>query len=215
MVYYNMMILEGFIAMVWAAAAMGAMKLGLADAATSATEMVGIVAGDLLGVVGGMIAITGIIVLPITSGDTALRSMRLIIADALHIDQSKRKNRLLIALAIFVLVAALLLFSKMDADGFQILWRYFAWANQVIAVFAFAMIAVYMRGEMQKKKLYLMALLPGIFYMFVVTSFILNAEIGFHLPWTASYILAGLLSVLYVFGILCAGKKEGIRGKTS
>lgn len=207
MCFYNMMIIEGFIAMVWAAAAMGAMKLGLADIQTSTTGMVGIVSGDLLGNIGGLVAITGIIVLPITSGDTALRSMRLIIADALHIDQSKRRNRLLVALFIFVLVAALLLFSKMNADGFQILWRYFAWANQVIAVFAFAMIAVYMMRKMKGKFLFLMAILPGMFYMFVVSSFILNASIGFGLSWTVSYIIAGFLSVVYAACIFSLGKK--------
>ena len=208
MTFYNMMIVEGFIAMVWAAAAMGAMKLGLADVSTSTTGMVGIVANDLLGSVGGAVAIIGIIVLPITSGDTALRSMRLIIADALHIDQGKRKNRLFVALAIFVMVAILLLFSKMNSDGFQILWRYFAWANQVIAVFAFAMIAVYMMREIKKTGLYMMALLPGMFYMFVVGSFILNSSIGFGLSWTASYLLAGVLAAVYAVGILYTGKSE-------
>lgn len=204
MTFYNMMIVEGFIAMVWAAAAMGAMKLGLADASTSTTGMVGIVANHLLGRVGGAVAMIGIIVLPITSGDTALRSMRLMIGDALHIEQSVKRNRLLTAGAIFVLVAGLLLFSKMNSDGFQILWRYFAWANQVIAVFAFAMIAVYMK---QKRKPYWMALVPGMFYLFVVASFILNAQIGFGLSWPASYLLAGILTVVYALGTLRAGDR--------
>lgn len=201
--FYNMMIAEGFIAMIWSAAAMGVMKLGFADAGTSATEVVGIVAKDLLGPLGGMVAIIGVIVLPITSGDTALRSLRLMVADAIHIDQAKRRNRLLLAVVIFALVAALLLFAKMSESGFNILWRYFAWANQTIAVFAFAMIAVYM---MRRKQPYWMALLPGVFYMFVIASFILNAEIGFHLPWTASYIIAGILSFLYAGAVTYYGK---------
>lgn len=205
MTFYNMMVIEGFIAMVWAAAAMGAMNLGLADASTSTTGMVGIVANHLLGRIGGIVAVVGIIVLPITTGDTALRSLRLMAADALHIDQSERPKRLLTALVIFILVAALLIFSKMNADGFQILWRYFAWANQVIAVFTFAMIAVYME---KKQKPYVMSLLPGMFYMFVVSSFILNAQIGFGLPWTASYILAGALSLLYAAAIMHLGKDK-------
>ena len=123
---------------------MGVMNLGLAGADTSATNVVGIVATNLLGPIGGIIAITGVIILPITSGDTALRSLRLMTSDALHIDQSKKRNRLLVSIVIFLVVAALLVFSKMNADGFNILWRYFAWANQTIAVFAFAMIAIYM-----------------------------------------------------------------------
>ena len=205
MTFYNMMIAEGFIAMIWAAAAMGVMNLGLANADTSATEVVGIVAKNLLGTVGGIIAIVGVIVLPITSGDTALRSLRLMAADALHIDQAKKKNRLTVSLVIFALVAALLLFSKMNAGGFNVLWRYFAWANQTIAVFAFAMIAVYM---MQNKQPYAMALVPGMFYMFIISSFILNAAIGFHLPWTASYILAGVLTVAYGAAIVLYGQKS-------
>lgn len=204
MTFYNMMVIEGFIAMVWAAAAMGAINQGLADTSTSTTAMVGIVANDLLGRIGGIIAVAGIIVLPITTGDTALRSLRLMAADALHIDQSKRPKRLLTALVIFILVAALLVFSRLNADGFQVLWRYFAWANQVLAVFTFAMIAVYMK---KKEKPYGMALLPGMFYMFVVSSFILNAQIGFGLSWTVSYILAGALSMLYAGGIMHMGKR--------
>lgn len=202
--FYNMMIAEGFIAMIWAAAAMGIMNLGVASANTSATEVVGLVANNLLGSVGGMIAIIGVIVLPITSGDTALRSLRLMTADALHIDQSKRKNRLLLSLVIFAVVAVLLIFSKTNANGFNILWRYFAWANQTIAVFAFAMITIYM---MKHKQPFMMALLPGMFYMFIISSFILNATIGFNLSWLISYIIAGLLTLVYAIAVLRCGIK--------
>lgn len=205
MTFYNMMLCEGFIAMTWAAAAMGVMKLGLADASTSPTAVVGIVAKDLLGSVGGIIAIIGVIVLPITSGDTALRSLRLMAADGLKIDQTKKKNRLGLSLAIFILVAVLLVFSKMNSEGFNILWRYFAWANQTIAVFAFAMIAVYMIG---RKMPFIMSLIPGMFYMFVISSFILNAKIGFNLPWAVSYSVAGVLTIAYAFCVLRTGKKE-------
>lgn len=204
MTFYNMMITEGFIAMIWAAAAMGVMKLGLASYQTSTTEVVGIVANNILGSIGGIIAIIGVIVLPITSGDTALRSLRLMLSDTFHIDQSKRRNRLSVSLVIFVVVALLLVFSKVNSGGFNILWRYFAWANQTIAVFAFAMIAVYM---MKSKKPFIMALLPGMFYMFVISSFILNASIGFGLSWTVSYIIAGVLTIIYGAGIIFAGRK--------
>ena len=205
MTFYNMMILEGFIAMIWAAAAMGVMNLGLAEADTPATNIVGIVATNLLGPIGGIIAIVGIIILPITSGDTALRSLRLMTSDALHIDQSKKRNRLLISLVIFFVVATLLVFSKMNSDGFNILWRYFAWANQTIAVFAFAMIAIYM---IKHKQPFLLSLIPGMFYMFVISSFILNAKIGFNLPWIASYIIGGVLTVAYGAAVIIFGKKR-------
>jgi carbon starvation protein CstA len=204
MTFYNMMIVEGFIAMIWAAAAMGVMNLGLADASTATTGVVGIVAKDLLGSVGGIIAIIGVIVLPITSGDTALRSLRLMVGDALKIDQSKKKNRLIISVVIFVLVAVLLFFAKLNAEGFNILWRYFAWANQVIAVFAFAMITVYM---IRHKQFFVMALLPGMFYMFVISSFILNATIGFGLSWKMSYIVASIITVIYGAVVVWYGKR--------
>lgn len=210
MTFYNMMIVEGFIAMIWAAAAMGVMNLGLADASTATTDVVGIVAKDLLGSVGGIIAIIGVIVLPITSGDTALRSLRLMVGDALKIDQSKKKNRLLISCTIFVLVAVLLFFAKLNAEGFNILWRYFAWANQVIAVFAFAMITVYM---IRHKQFFVMALLPGMFYMFVIASFILNASIGFGLSWKASYIVASIITVIYGAVVLLYGKRKKGHGE--
>ncbi len=201
-VFYDMMIAEGFIAMIWAAATMGAMNLGLVSAYTSATEVIGIVAKNLIGSIGGMIAIIGVIVLPITSGDTALRSLRLIVGDALNIDQTKKKNRFIISTFIFIAVAALLIFSKMSPDGFNILWRYFAWANQIIAVFAFAMISAYM---MKHKMPWILSMVPGAFYMFIVSSFILNASIGFGLSWFISYIAAAVLTICYIAAIIYNG----------
>ena len=183
---------------------MGVMKLGLAGAETEATDVVGIIAKNLLGGVGGIIAVIGIIVLPITSGDTALRSLRLIISDALKIDQTKTKKRLGVSLIIFAVVAAVLVFAKVNSGGFNILWRYFAWANQTIAVFAFAMIAIYM---IRHKKPFIMALLPGMFYMFIISSFILNAAIGFNLPWAISYTIAGVLTAAYAVALIWYGKK--------
>ncbi|MFR1615838.1 MAG: carbon starvation CstA family protein, partial [Dysosmobacter welbionis] len=138
MTFYNMMILEGFIAMIWAAAAMGVYNLGLQEVnASLATGTVGIICRDLLGPVGGIIALLGVIVLPITSGDTALRSLRLSISDSLHIDQSSKPKRLGLSAIIFALVAVILVFAKSSPDGFNLLWRYFAWSNQTLSLFAF------------------------------------------------------------------------------
>lgn len=201
--FYNMMLIEGFIAMTWAAAGMGAAKLLGADLnATTAT--VGMVAKDMLGSVGGIIAILGIVVLPITSGDTALRSLRLMLSDYIHYDQKEKSHRLILSSAIFVVVAIILLFAKMNAQGFNILWRYFAWSNQTIAVFAFAMITVYL---MKNNKNYLISLIPGMFYMFIITSFILNASIGLRLPMNIAYIIGAILTILYAFLTIKVGKK--------
>ena len=208
MTFYNMMILEGFIAMVWAAAAMGAVQSGLATndmLHDSPTAVVGIVAKDMLGSVGGIIAIIGVIVLPITSGDTSLRSLRIMLSDAFHLDTTKKRNNLLLALVIFGIVGGILIYAKSDSSGFNVLWRYFSWANECTAVFAFAMISVYMiRHEMP----FLMALIPGTFYMYIVSAYILNAKIGFGLPWTASYIIAAVLALGYVAALVLYGHKK-------
>lgn len=207
--FYWMMILEGLIAMIWAAAAMGIYNLG---STSGSTAVVGEVAKDLLGPVGGIIALLGVVVLPITSGDTALRSCRLMVADYLHIDQSSKKNRILVTLGIFLPVTAILIYAKYNAQGFNILWRYFAWANQTIAVFAFAAISVYLIAKKGAPKYaYLLSLLPGTFYMFIVSSFILSQSIGFNLPYPAAYALGTVLAALYVVMILKTGKKYASR----
>lgn len=206
--FYNMMILEGFIAMVWAAAAMGTVKLGLAGndmLHNQAAAVVGVVAKDMLGKIGGIFAIVGVIVLPITSGDTALRSLRIMIADAFHIDTAKKRNNLALAVLIFSVVAGILYFAKSNASGFNMLWRYFSWANESTAVFAFAMISVYM---MQNKMPYLMSLIPGMFYMFIISSYICNMKIGFNLPWNISYIAAGVLTLGYGCAVIIYGRKQ-------
>ncbi len=202
LIYYNTMIAEGFIAMTWAAAAMGAVNAGIATEENlfkTATVVVGIIAKDMLGSVGGMVAVLGVIVLAITSGDTALRALRLMIGDAIHIDNKKKLNTFVLAFIIFAIVAAVLYFAKTDKSGFALLWRYFSWANETIAVFAFAMIAVYMiRNNMP----YLMAVVPGTFYMYMVSTYILHAPIGFGLSYTLSYILAAVCSALYAVAIV-------------
>ena len=208
MTFYNMMILEGFIAMVWAAAAMGAVNIGLATndmLHDQATSVVGIVAKNMLGSIGGIIAIIGVIVLPVTSGDTALRSLRIIISEAFHIDTTKKRNNLMLALPIFIVVAAILIWAKADTSGFNVLWRYFSWANESTAVFAFAMISIYM---MQHKMPYLMSLIPGMFYMYVVSAYILNAQIGFNLPWTAAYIVSAVLTLAYAAAVIIYGNRK-------
>ena len=205
--FYDMMIAEGFIAMTWAAGAMGAMAQGLADADalwTAPTSVVGVISYDMLGSVGGIIALVGIIVLPITSGDTALRGLRLTLGDALHLDMKSKANELKLALPIFATVFVLLVWAKSDAQGFGLLWRYFSWANETIAVFALTMIAMYMA---KTAKPYVMALVPGTFYLFVVTCYILSAHIGFNLPWEAAYVVAGACACAYVALVVRAARR--------
>ncbi len=208
MTFYNMMIVEGFIAMVWAAGAMGVYNLGLQTAdASLATATIGVVCKHVLGPVGGIIALLGVIVLPITSGDTALRSLRLAIADALHLDQKAAGKRLGLSAIIFVLVAVILVFAKSNADGFNILWRYFAWSNQSLSLFAFLAITVWM-FETGRGKFVWMPLIPGAWYTFVTVTYIVNAKIGFNIPWTAAYVIGAIAAIAYVCLLLWYGKKR-------
>lgn len=205
--FYWMMILEGFIAMIWAAGAMVVYNNGMAEAGvTGAVAVVGIISKSFLGEVGGIVAILGVVVLAITSGDTALRSLRLMLADYFHYDQKVAAKRIILCLIIFIPVAVVLIYSKIDANGFNILWRYFSFANETCAVFAFALISVYLFGR--GKAYWIMTFIPGCFYMFVCSSYLLNAKIGFGLPWVAAYIVAGCLVVGYGALVIRAGAKR-------
>ncbi len=208
LIYYNTMIAEGFIAMSWAGATMGAMNAGLLTnemIRKTATVVVGTIATNMLGDIGGTVAVLGVIVLAITSGDTALRSLRLMLTDAFGMDSSKKQNNVALSLALFAVVAGVLYFAKSDAGGFNVLWRYFSWANETIAVFAFTMISVYM---MEHKMPYIIAMLPGAFYMHIVTDYILHAPIGFNLDWKFSDLGASLASFIYVVALIRYRRKH-------
>jgi len=206
--FFTMMVLEGFIAMVWAAAAMGIYNLGLQAAdANLYSSAVGTICRDILGSIGGIVALVGIVVLPITSGDTALRGLRLAIADSFKIDQTSKKKRLGLSIVIFVVVAAILVFAKTSSDGFKILWRYFAWSNQALSLFAFLAISIWM-FENGKKRYVWMPLIPGTFYACVTMTYISGAKIGFNLPWNYAYVIGIVLAVAYLAVILWYGKKR-------
>ena len=209
--FYNMMVLEGFIAMVWAAAAMGVYNLGLQEAnASLATGTVGVVCKNILGNVGGLIALIGIIVLPITSGDTALRGLRLQIADSFHIDQNSKSKRLGLSAVIFILVAVILVYAKLDSNGFNTLWRYFAWSNQTLSLFAFLGISVWM-FENKKAKWVWIPLIPGAWYTFITVTYITNAQIGFRQSWPVAYAVGIIAAVAYVAAIIWYGNKRASR----
>lgn len=114
----------------------------------------------------------------------------------------------MITIGIFIPVIAILVFAKLNAQGFNILWRYFAWANQTIAVFAFAAITIYLKAKKGAPKFsFLISLLPGSFYLFIISSFILSQSIGFGLNLTVSYVIAAVLVVIYFVGLIIAGNK--------
>ena len=97
------------------------------------------------------------------------------------------------------------MFSKLNASGFNVLWRYFSWSNQAISIFAFAIITVYL---FKAKKPYIIALIPGAFYSFIIATYIVNAKIGFGLPLTASYVIGVLFAAVYSTLVLLTAKKK-------
>ena len=213
--FYNMMVLEGFIAMVWAAGAMGVYALGLQEGNPSlATDTIGIISRDLLGSVGGIIALLGVIVLPITSGDTALRALRLTVADSFHIDQSSGAKRMGLSAVIFALVAVILVFAKMIPSGFNTLWRYFAWSNQTLSLFAFAAISVWM-FENKKGQWVWIPLIPAVFYAFVTFTYLCNAKIGFNLPWGVSYGAGAAFAVAYLVVVVMFARRRAANAPLS
>ncbi|WP_414052078.1 carbon starvation CstA family protein [Macrococcus animalis] len=192
-IFYGMMILEGMIAMVWAAAAMslfggyGGLKEILSQG--EAALVVSKVSTMLLGSFVGTIAIIGVIVLPITSGDTAFRSARMIIADYISLSQQSILKRFYIAIPLFIMSFIL---TKMD---FSMLWRYFSWANQTTAVIALWVGAMYLALS---KKNYLVAVLPAVFMTYNVFVYILSQPIGFGMDLTISYYIAIILTALII-----------------
>lgn len=205
-IFYGMMIAEGIIAMIWAAAAMSLFDGygGLAEliAAGGPAAVVSEVSIMMLGTIGGTIAILGVIILPITSGDTAFRAARMIIADYFSIGQKAFAKRLAIALPLFALSYML---TKMD---FQVLWRYFSWANQVTAVIALWVGAMYL---FLGYKNHWIATIPAIFMTDMVYLYIFfEPTMGFGIPMTISHMMAVVATIVTV-GVffVAAYKKRG------
>ncbi len=202
--FYAGMITEGFIAMSWAAGAMIIFSQGIAGLDTSATLMVGEIAKYFLGNIGGYIAIIGVIILPITSGDTCFRSLRLIIAEEMNMDQKLAKKRAGIAAVLFIPAIAILYFAKSNPNGFNILWRYFGFTNQLVATFALGVATSYLYNT---GKNHLITLIPGMAYSLFVSTFILNAEtIGFGLNYTISLVLGIIIAIAYGFFVTKVSK---------
>lgn len=202
-IFYGMMILEAVIAMIWAAAAMSLMNgedLSILLANGGPAAVVNKIAIVFLGTVGGTIAVLGVIVLPITSGDTSFRAARMIIADYLKIDQKALKNRFMVAIPLFVISYIL---TNMD---FQLLWRYFSWANQVTAAIALWIGAVYLY---QKRTHYMIALAPAFFITSVIFSYLFyDPTIGFGMAVATSNWIGIILTALVTTMFFVAMKKR-------
>lgn len=182
-VFYGAMITEGIVALIWAAAATSFYHGNGMDE-SNASVIVDAITKDWLGTVGGVLAILGVIAAPITSGDTAFRSARLIVADFMRMDQKSIRRRLYICVPMFAAAIVLLLYSMRDAGGFDRIWRYFAWSNQTLSVFTLWAITVYL---VRSRKNYWIALLPALFMTCVCSTYLCIAPEGFGLPHGLSY----------------------------
>jgi carbon starvation protein CstA len=202
-IFYGMMIVEGVIAMIWAAAAMSLMNgedLSVLLATEGLPGIVHRIATVFLGTIGGTIAVLGVIVLPITSGDTSFRAARMIIADYLKIDQKTLRNRFMIAIPLFVLAFIL---TKVD---FQLLWRYFSWANQMISAIALWIGTVYLY---QRKTHYIIALIPAFFITSVLGAYLFyDPTIGFGMDIVTSDIIGIVISILVTILFFVVMKKD-------
>ena len=195
-IFYGAMITEGLVALVWATVSMwffydapqpGYAQIGGTVANglhTSAPVVVNLVCKDWLGIMGGVLAMLGVVAAPITSGDTAFRSARLIIAQALKLSQRAKKNRLYICVPLFAASFAMLVWQMENPDGFNTIWQYFGWANQTLSVFALWTITVYLARE---KKPYIITLVPALFMTCVCTTFFMVSKTALGLPYTVGY----------------------------
>ena len=205
-VFYGSMITEGLVALIWAAVSSyfffdgGAAEVGSSISA-QAPEVVTKVSMGWLGIFGGILALLGVVAAPITSGDTALRSARLISADFLKIDQKRVRNRLLTCLPIFIAVALLLRFNMSDAQGFNKIWGWFGWANQALSVFMLWTATIYL-SKRKKGKYYILTLIPSSFMTSVVTTFFFVSKTHL-LPssWTSFLGVATFLASLVLFDL--------------
>lgn len=205
-VFYGAMITEGVVALIWATVSIYFFYYGgwrqVVDANSineflaqsdggktliqyfTAPNVVEKTCTGWLGFFGGILAIFGVVAAPITSGDTAFRSARLIIADALHLSQRGVHQRLLVAIPMFLAAIALLVWQMANPDGFNTIWQWFGWSNQTLAVFTLWTITVYL---VQQKKPFVITLVPALFMTVVCATFLLVSPMALGLNTTISY----------------------------
>jgi carbon starvation protein CstA len=194
-VFYGSMITESIIGLIWCTVGLSFYKSPAALAAVgNPANVVNEVSVALLGNVGGFLAVLGVIILPITSGDTAFRSARLIVADAIGLKQKAIPKRLLIAIPIFVIGIMLTIAGQ---NNFDLIWRYFGWANQTLAMLMLWSAAIY---QVRNGRNHWIASIPAFFMAGVCYTFILYAKIGFGIPYTTS-VLIGALCAIFTFAM--------------
>ena len=215
-IFYGAMITEGVVALIWATVASWffygepAPGYELIEAAkngfhTSAPAVVNLVCNDWLGVAGAVLAMLGVVAAPITSGDTAFRSGRLIVADWLKLDQRPIPKRLYICIPMFACSIAMLVWQIENPDGFNTIWQYFGWSNQALSVFTLWTITVYL---VRQKKPFWITLVPALFMTTVCSTFLFISKQAFHLPESIGYSLGALCFVVACAWFILWYRKE-------
>jgi len=213
-IFYGAMIAEAVIALIWAAAGVafyGATQT-LAEAMTKANggqpHAVLEISQTMLGTFGGVLAVIGVVVCPITSGDTAFRSARLILAEITKLDQKKIRNRLIITIPLLAVGAVL---TQLD---FNVLWRYFSWSNQTLAMISLWVASAYLVKTGKTKYGSLITALPAAFMSAVSLTYILMAGEGFNLSAGIAYPAGAVFALatfcIYLYMCLRLRKNSGI-----
>lgn len=204
-IFYGAMITEGIVALIWATVASyffyGSPAPGyqIIEAArgtgyaTTAPAVVKIICEHWLGLIGGVFALLGVVAAPITSGDTAFRSARLIIAEFFHFDQNPIKKRLLVCIPLFSASFVVLFWQIQNPNGFDVVWRYFGWANQTLATFMLWAITVYL---VQNKKPFIITLVPALFMTTICSMFLVVSKSAFNFGITLAYVVGAVVLVI-------------------
>ena len=191
-IFFGTMITEGIVALIWAAAAMtffgnvGELNAAMLENNNNAAWAANEISLNMLGGIGGILALLGIVAAPITSGDTAFRSARLILSDIFKLNQKKIKNRLYLSLPLFMIAFVL---TQMD---FGMIWRYFAWSNQTLATVVLWTITAYLIYE---NKAFWITMVPAIFMTMVCSTYILIAPEGFQLENDVAYFGGSFITI--------------------
>ena len=193
--FFGAMITEGAVALIWATVSIWffygeptpgyELIVGATDGFhTSAPAVVNLVCNDWLGVAGAILAMLGVVAAPITTGDTALRSARLIVAEWLKMDQRPIPKRLKVCLPLFACSIALLIWQIGNPDGFNTIWQYLGWTNQALSVFTLWAVTVYL---VRQKKNYWLTLIPALFMTTVCSTYVFISRQMLHLPEPLAY----------------------------
>jgi carbon starvation protein CstA len=207
-VFYGAMVAEGVIALIWAAAAMAFYKVDTIEgfnalnAIGGGSDSVYEISKGVLGPIGTVLAIVGVVICPITSGDTALRSSRLILGETFKLDQKKLKNRIILTIPLFAIIIGISIWDFLDRANFNILWHWFAWSNQVLATISLWVATGYILKENKNKFTSFITSLPATFMSAVVVCYILGEPtiaFGKFIPALVANIV-GISIALLIFG---------------